>query len=181
MQFANTGQRYGMVAIILHWLMALLLVALLLLGLYMVSLPDAGFDQKKITLILLHKQYGMLALWLALLRLAWRMGGILPALVEDIPDWQKVAARFVHLSFYGLMFALPVSGWLMSSAAGIQVYFFGWYLPDFIAPNDHHFRLLISVHMWLGFALIGCFALHVGAALRHHFLFRDDTLRKMLP
>lgn len=168
-------------AISLHWLMAALLIFLAVLGFYMVTLPDAGFDRHKISLILMHKQYGILALWLVMFRLAWRVGGILPGLVEQLPDWQKVTARFVHLSFYGLMFALPVTGWLMSSAAGIPVYFFGWYLPDFIARNDHLFRELIVVHKWLSFGLIACFLAHAGAALHHHFILRDDTLKKMLP
>jgi cytochrome b561 len=180
MQFTNTPQRYGAIASGLHWALAGLLIFLAGLGLYMVSLPDAGFSQKKILLILLHKQYGMLALWLALARLAWRVGNVLPALMENMPDWQKVAARFVHLCFYGLMLALPVSGWLMSAAADIPVYFFGWYLPNLIAPNERHFHLLITVHQWLSFALMACFAAHVGAAVRHHFVLGDDTLRKMV-
>src|SRR2546430_201421 len=105
-RLANSEQRYGTVAMVLHWLMAVVLVALIVLGLYMVSLPDAGFDKKKITLILFHKQLGLAALVLAALRLAWRVGNALPRLVENIPDWQKVTARFVHLSFYGAMLAL---------------------------------------------------------------------------
>jgi len=179
--FANTSRRYGAVAMALHWFMAVLLIALIALGLYMVSLPDAGFDRKKITLILVHKEYGILALSLVAVRLAWRVGNALPALVEHIPDWQKVIARFVHLSFYGLMFALPITGWLMSSAAGIPVYFFGWSLPDFISPNDYLFHAFIGIHKWLSFALIACILLHAGAALRHHFMFKDETLKKMLP
>ncbi|HEY0722205.1 MAG TPA: cytochrome b [Gammaproteobacteria bacterium] len=181
-QFANTALRYGIVAIVFHWLMAVLLIFLIGVGLYMVSLPDAGFDTTKIVLILYHKENGILALALGALRLAWRVGNVLPTLVETIPDWQKVAARFVHLTFYGLIFALPISGWLMSSAAGIPVYLFGVYtLPDFIPHNDHHFHLLIAIHKWLSYVLIACIALHAGAALRHHFLLRDETLKKMLP
>ena len=179
--FTNSSQRYGNVAIALHWLMALLLVALVVLGLYMITLPDVGFDKKKITLVLYHKEYGILALVLATIRLAWRVGNVLPALVQNLPDWQKVAARFVHLSFYGLMFALPITGWLMSSAAGIPVYFFGLQLPDFIGHDEYRFHALIEVHAWLSYALISCFLLHAGAALHHHFLRRDDTLKRMLP
>jgi cytochrome b561 len=80
------------------------------------------------------------------------------------------------------MFALPITGWLMSSAAGIPVYLFGSYaLPDLIYRNDNLFRLLIEIHKWLSYSLIGCFLLHASAALHHHFLLRDDTLKKMLP
>lgn len=182
MQFMNSCQRYGAVAMVLHWLMALLLIALIVVGLYMVSLPDAGFTTKKIVLILYHKEYGILALALGTLRLAWRINNVLPMLVEHIPDWQKVAARFVHLCFYGLMFALPITGWLMSSAAGIPVYLFGSYsLPDLIARNENLFHELIEIHKGLSFALIACILVHAGAALRHHFLLKDGTLKKMLP
>ncbi len=181
MSLANTEQRYGIVAILLHWLMAALLIMLIAIGLYMVTLPDAGFDRKKIELILFHKEYGMLALALVAIRSAWRVGNILPALVANLPDWQKVAARFVHLCFYGLMFALPVTGWLMSSAAGIPVYVFGRSLPDFISANERVFHTFIAIHQWLSYALIFFLFIHAGAALRHHFILRDETLKKMLP
>lgn len=177
----NTDRHYGAVAILLHWLMAILLIALIGLGLYMTSLPDVGFDKRKIQLILLHKEYGILALGLAMLRLAWRVGNVLPELVEELPDWQQVAARFVHLCFYGLMFALPISGWLMSSAASIPVYFFGIRLPDLIGHNEYQFQALVQIHEWLGYALIGFIAVHAGAALKHHFISRDNTLKNMWP
>ncbi|MFV8782524.1 cytochrome b [Microbulbifer sp. SA54] len=177
----NTRQCYGTVAIALHWLMAMLLIGLIALGLYMTSLPDVGFDKEKLGLIVLHKECGILALALAMVRLAWRVGNVLPELVGDLPDWQKVAARFVHLCFYGLMFALPISGWLMSSAASIPVFFFGVRLPDLIAHNDYQFQMLVDVHEWLGYVLIGLIVLHAGAALKHHFISRDSTLKNMWP
>ena len=181
-QITNSDQRYGLVAIVLHWLMALLLITLLVLGLYMVELPDAGYDTRKIELILYHKELGIAAALLVALRLAWRIGNVLPALVARLPEWQKVTARFVHLSFYALMLALPITGWLMSSAAGIPVSFFGWfYLPDLISHNELLFRAFIRIHQWLAYALIACLLVHAGAALTHHLLFKDDTLRKMLP
>jgi cytochrome b561 len=181
MRFLNTQDRYGAGAMVLHWLMAVLLLALLVLGFYMVALPDVGFDSKKVNLILLHKQLGILALLLVAVRVLWRMSNILPSLVPHLPEWQKVLARFVHLSFYALMFALPVSGWLMSSASGITVSFFGLFpLPDFISHDELRFKQLIEIHKYLGFALIAFMLAHIGAALRHHFIFRDDTLRRML-
>lgn len=178
----NSDRRYGAIAIALHWLMALLLISLVALGLYMVSLPDAGFDTWKISLILFHKQLGMLALILAAPRLLWRLGNAMPRLVETLPEWQKMLARLVHLSFYGLMLALPVTGWLMSSASGIPVSVLGLFtLPDLIPHNDLLFQTYIEVHAVLGFALIACMLAHIGAALRHHFRLRDATLKKMLP
>jgi len=106
----------------------------------------------------------------------------LPQLVEDLPEWQKVAARFVHLSFYALLFALPITGCLMSSAAGIPVSFFGWFmLPDFIHRGNDLLQRYMTIHQCLGYALILCIFVHAGAALRHHFVFKDDTLRRILP
>jgi cytochrome b561 len=122
---ANTKERFGAAAMLLHWSMAFLIIGLAALGLYMVTLPDVGFNTKKIVLILFHKEVGLLVLVLLAARLAWRVTHILPQLVAHLPDWQQIAARFVHLCFYALMFALPMTGWLMSSAAGIPVSFFG--------------------------------------------------------
>lgn len=165
-----------------HWLMALLLIALVMLGLYMTALPDVGFSTWKIRLIIYHKELGMLVLLLAAPRLLWRIGSALPGLVETLPDWQKVIARFVHLCFYGFMFALPLTGWLMSSAAAIPVSVLGVFtLPDVVPRSDDLFRMLIEVHTWLGYGLIACMLAHIGAALRHHFIWKDDTLRRMLP
>ncbi len=178
----NTGERFGAPAIALHWLMALLLVGLIASGLYMASMPDVGFDTRKIVLILYHKEAGILALTLALLRLAWRVGNALPALVDTLPRWQQVTARLVHLCFYALMLALPVTGWLMSSAGGFPVSFLSLFeLPDLIAASDYRFHGLIAIHQWLGYALLALTLVHAGAALRHHFLLGDATLRRMLP
>jgi cytochrome b561 len=179
----NNEAGYGVIAITLHWGMAALLIGLAALGLYMVALPDVGFDTRKIVLILYHKELGMLALVLFAVRLAWRVTNILPHLVADLPDWQKVAARFVHLCFYALMFALPMTGWLMSSAAGFPVSFLQLFtLPDLIGPNEYLFEQLIQIHKWLSYALLVLLVVHTAAALRHRFTFRAGTSSSgMLP
>jgi cytochrome b561 len=179
---ANTPLRYGLVAIVLHWAMAGLLAVMLALGFYMVSLPDVGFDQVKITLILVHKSLGVLALVLLLLRLAWRVGNVLPRLVAGMADWQQVAARFVHLAFYGVVLALPFTGWLMSSAGGYPVPVFGLFeLPDLIPPNDARFHFFIALHGALAYVLLGLVVVHTAAALWHWLLLRDGTLERMWP
>jgi cytochrome b561 len=181
MSLLNTPGRYGAVAIALHWIMALTLVALIAMGLYMVALPDTGFDKVKITLILYHKELGLAALVAATIRLAWRVRSDLPTLVNTLPYWQKVTARFVHLAFYGLMFALPITGLLMSSAAAIPVSAFGVVdVPDLVAPSEDLFHRMIQVHRWLGYGLLVLIGVHAGAALMHHFIKRDDTLKKMV-
>ena len=181
--FTNTAARYGAVAMLLHWGMALLLAVLAGTGLYMVAMPDVGYDTRKITLILVHKAIGMAALAAVLLRLAWRGANRLPALVAGLPMWQQVAARFVHLALYALMFAVPMSGWLMSSAGGYPIPLFvgDVVAPDLIGFNDHLFYLLITVHRWLAYALMAVVALHAVAAWHHHAVKKDDTLRKILP
>jgi cytochrome b561 len=180
MQITNSGRQYGTAAVALHWLMAGIILALVGLGLYMVRLPDAGFDAVKITLIIVHKQIGMIALGLLLLRWLWRQINPLPPLVATIPQWQQVAAIVVHLSFYALMLALPVTGWLMSSYAGIPVLFFGTALPDPVPQNAALFGMFRQIHDYLGYAIGVLVCLHAGAALHHHFLLRDRTLHKML-
>ena len=178
----NTADRYGALAMLLHWGMAIALAALVGTGLYMVAMPTVGFDTTKITLILVHKAAGMGVLAAALLRLAWRMANRMPRLAAGLALWQQVAARFVHLALYGLMIALPVSGWLMSSAGGYPIPLFaGIVAPDLIGFNDFLFHLLIAIHRWLAYAFILLASLHMAAALHHHAVLKDDTLRKMLP
>jgi cytochrome b561 len=180
-RWRNSARRYGAVAIAFHWLMALLLLALIALGLWLVRLPDAGYHTVKIMLILYHKEIGVLAFAVAALRLAWRLVQRLPALEAGLPQWQQLAARLVHLCLYGLMFALPLTGWLMSSAAGFTVSFLGLAdLPDLVPASDALFRELAFVHRWLAYALLALIAAHAGAALRHHFILGDATLSKML-
>jgi len=181
MKLANTDQQYGAAAIALHWLLAALITTLVLMGIYMVGLPDVGFNATKIILTLTHKEIGVVVFGLVALRWVWREWNVLPRLVETIPEWQKVSAIFVHLSFYALMIALPITGWLMSSAAGIPVSLLNLFtLPDYVPHDDLLFERLRLIHDWLGYAMAGLICLHAGAALGHHFLLRDQTLRKML-
>ncbi|MDF3831909.1 cytochrome b [Cupriavidus basilensis] len=178
----NSEERYGIIAILLHWSMAILVIGLAALGIYMVMLPDVGFNSEKIVLIIFHKEVGLLVFVLLLVRWVWRATQTMPALDSQLPDWQKIAARSVHLIFYFIIFALPITGWVMSSAAGIPVSFFGIFtLHDFVRHDDLLFHQLIELHRWLGFALVFFIFIHVSAALWHHFVFKDDTLRKMLP
>ena len=181
MRLVNTDQRYGAAAVTLHWLLALLITTLVVMGLYMVRLPDVGFNSVKIILTLTHKEIGVVVLALVALRLTWRELNRLPLLAETLPEWQKVTAIFVHLAFYALMVALPITGWLMSSAAGIPVSIVGLFtLPDLLQHDELLFGRLRLIHDWLGYSMGALICLHAGAALRHHFLLRDETLRKML-
>lgn len=178
MRIINTETRYGIVAILLHWLMALLLVGLVVFGLYMTRISISEF---KLQLYGWHKEYGLLALLLVMFRIVWRIGNITPLLPDTIPQWQKFAAHTVHWAFYGFMFALPITGVLLTSASGLPVSFFGLFvIPEVISPNEHTRILLIEIHKWLAYGLILTFCAHVGAALKHHFINKDDVLRRIL-
>ena len=179
MLIRNTESRYGIIAIILHWTMALLLIGLLLLGLYMTRIP---ISIEKLKLYGWHKEYGELALMLALLRIMWRLGSIIPLLSDRIPLWQRIAAHSVHWAFYIFMFALPISGWLITSAAGLPVSFFGLFvIPNLITPQPDLQPLFTFIHKWISYGLIVTIFAHVGAALKHHFINKDDILRRLLP
>src|SRR5262245_29506858 len=181
MKLTNTDRQYGIAAIALHWLIAVLITTLVVMGIYMAGLPDVGFSTTKIILVLIHKEIGVVVLGLVAVRLAWREWNVLPRLVETLPEWQKVTASFVHLSFYALMLALPITGWLMSSAAGIPVSVLNLFtLPDDPPHDEFLFARLRLLHDFLGYAMAMLICLHAGAALGHHFLLRDETLRKML-
>lgn len=179
MQYKNSANRYGMVAITLHWLMAILVIGLIILGLYMVRLP---VSLQKLRFFGWHKEYGLLVLMLVSLRLGWRLGNVVPVLPAYISLLQKLAAHAAHYILYILMFAMPLSGWMMSSAAGLPVSFFGLFvMPGLVAADDNLFKLLVVVHEWLGYALIAVVCAHAAAALQHHFYYKDDILRRMFP
>jgi cytochrome b561 len=170
---------YTSTAKALHWLMAILLFGLLALGFYMHDLP---VSPQKLQLYAWHKWAGVTAFLLVLLRLAWRLTHAPPALPESMSKRLQLAAHAGHLALYGLMFAIPLSGWLMSSAKGFQTVWFGVLpLPDLLEKNKAIGDLLQTVHMSLNLLFAVTIAGHVGAALKHHFIDRDDILIRILP
>lgn len=177
MQIKNSATRFGIVSILLHWIIAVLIIGLLALGLYMVSLP---ISLEKFKLYGWHKEYGFLVLFLVIFRTVWRLSNPLPELA--LPWLEQIAARSMHLAFYGFMFAMPLTGWLITSAAGLPASFFGLFtMPNLIAPDETKRIFFQWAHQWLGYALIAAIFLHTAAALKHHFINKDDILRRMLP
>jgi cytochrome b561 len=172
----NTKNRYGLIAIILHWLIAALLVMQVVVGLTMANLPKGP---AKFNLIGWHKEWGLLILLLVICRLVWRLSNITPQL-DYIPRWEKIAARTAQWGFYGLLLALPITGWLMSELGGYPVSFFGLTLPDLIAQHKPSAQLFDTIHIGLAYALIVTFVLHTAAALKHYFIDRDDILQRMI-
>lgn len=176
MLIKNTNTRFGLVAIVLHWLIAILIIGMITIGLYMVSLP---IGLEKLKFYGWHKEYGFLILGLVTIRLLWRFINITPDLA--IPAWEALAARLVHWIFYGFMLALPITGWLLSSAAGLPASFFGLFtVPSLIAPDTRLMHLFQEIHEWLGYSLILLIFLHTAAALKHHFIDKDTILKRMI-
>lgn len=169
--------RYSTPAIVLHWLVALLIFAGFPLGLYMVDLP---LSPDKLRLYSYHKWIGVTVLVLAVLRVAWRTTHTPPPLPAGIAAWQRRASRIVHGLLYLLLIAIPLSGWLMSSAKGFQTVWFGVLpLPDLVGKDKALGDLLAGVHKTLNFTLLALVVLHVGAALQHHFIERRPFLQRM--
>ena len=170
--------RYGGVAIALHWATALLIVANLLLGLSMVRL---ALSPQKLQWYQWHKWIGITIFLLTSLRVLWRLRHPPPPPVP-MPDWQRRAATVSHVALYVLLLLIPLSGWVYSSATGVQVVYLGLFpLPDLVAKDRTLAAVLRVTHLTLNSALFALVCVHVGAALRHHFVQRDDVLHRMLP
>jgi len=170
---------YTKTAKALHWLMAILLFGLLALGFYMHDLP---LSPDKLKLYSWHKWAGVTAFLLLGFRLLWRVTHRPPALPDSMPKIMQFAAHAGHLMLYLLMIAIPLSGWLMSSAKGFQTVYFGVLpLPDLLDKNKEVGDLLALVHKSLNLLFIAVLAGHIGAALKHHFIDKDDILTRMLP
>ena len=171
--------RYTRTAITLHWAIALLIFTAFPLGVYMHDLP---LSPNKLQLYSYHKWIGVSIFLLAMLRISWRITHRPPPLPSGMPQWEKIAAHATHYLLYVLIFAIPLSGWLMSSAKGVQTVWFGVLpLPDLVSRNKELGELLKEVHESLNFLMLGLVLAHVGAALKHHFIERDDILVRMIP
>lgn len=179
MLLRNNHEKYGAIAKCFHWVMALAILAMLVIGFKMTGLP---MSPDKFRVYGIHKSIGALILIATFLRLFWRFINMVPELPADMPTWQKLGAHGLHVALYILMFVMPLSGWLMSSAAGFQVSVFGWFLlPNLIAPDAGLRALLGIAHEILAYAIIALVGLHILAALKHHFIDKDTILRRMLP
>lgn len=175
---STPSDRYSRPAIALHWLLALLIVANFALGVYMHELP---FSMTRLKLFNWHKWAGVTILALSAARLLWRLTHRPPADVP-MPAWQARAAQAAHWALYALFFAVPLSGWAYSSAAGFPIVLFGVLpLPDFVAADRAFSETIKPLHGALAWALAATVLLHVAAALKHHFVDRDGLLLRMLP
>ena len=169
---------YTRTAIVLHWLTVLLIATGFSIGSWMVDLPIAP---QTLRIYAYHKWIGITVFLVTLARLAWRLAHLVPP-ARGMPAWQRRAAAASHASLYVLMLAIPISGWLYSSASGVQVVYLGIVaLPNLVAKDETLAALLKSVHFTLNFTLLALVLVHAGAALKHHFVDRDRVLLRMLP
>ena len=170
---------YTGTAKVLHWLVALIIIGLFVLGQYM---SDLSMSPRKLQLYSWHKWFGVTVFLLVLVRLGWRLTHQPPRLPAQMPKLQQLASHVGHMALYGLMLAIPISGWLMSSAKGYQTVWFGVLpIPDLLGKDKLLGDLLAELHGALNGVLMFIVVIHVIAALKHHFIDRDDVLKRMLP
>lgn len=183
MNAVTVSRRYTGFAIALHWILAIALVGLFAMGLYMADLP---FSPSRLKLYNWHKWAGITVLMLSTIRLLWRLTHRPPALPQAVtlamPGWQLRAYHATHGLMYALFFIVPLVGWAYSSAAGFPIVWFGVIaLPDFVGADKALAELIKPWHEISAFALAGLVLLHVGAALKHHWIDKDGLLTRMLP
>ena len=179
MNLKNSRERYGTLAIALHWL-----IVLQLIGVYAcINLVDVFPEHSDPQRLLKtwHFLLGLTVLVAALVRLLNRLSAPSPELLRSMPRWQRWLASAVHVALYMFLLVMPLLGWLTLSAEGHPISLFGIVLPGLMAPDDAWAHTLKDVHETIGVAGYYLIGLHAGAALFHHFLVRDGTLARMLP
>lgn len=177
MPLKNTHNTYGLIARFFHWAIASLILGLICVGFYMTSL---AYSPEKIALYGTHKSFGLLVLWLVGLRLIWRQFSKPPS--DDLGHefWEKILAGIAHFFLYIAMIGMPLTGWLMSSAGEYPVPFFGIEMPDLVGKDPSLARVMNAAHEIIAFILIAVIGLHALGALKHHFIDKDDTLKRMI-
>ena len=174
-QWKNTHDSYGAVAKALHWTLAVMVIFMLGFGFWM----DTQEPPFKFELYGIHKSTGIAILFLVALRLIWRAMNVNPVLPADFPPVLRIFVRMGHYALYVALIAMPLIGWGMSSAGGHPVSFFGLFtLPPLVPENKQLGALFIFWGAWI---LIAMITGHVFAALYHHFIRKDNILRRMLP
>ncbi len=175
----NSDSSYGLIAIVLHWLMAVAIIGLFVLGLWMVDLDY--YHPWYVSAPDIHRGIGVLVFLMLLLRLLMRILNPPPGPVPGIKAWERRTSVLVHWLMYGLMLVVPVAGYLITTADGRSVDVFGWFqVPATLTGIQHQEDVAGELHYLLAITLVALASLHTLAALKHHFLNRDATLRRML-
>lgn len=180
MDAQTMGARYTAPAQALHWLIAGLIASQYILAKFAERAEEANLLARQLVLLANHKSVGITILCLAILRVVWRVFHSPPLLPVNMPRWQTIASHASHLSIYILIFIIPLSGWLMSSASAYSVSWFNLItLPDMISPDPDAKQRFHEIHEFLVRALFIIVVIHIGAALKHHLIDKDDVLKRM--
>lgn len=174
----NTANDYGLIAQGLHWSVAMLILGLIGMGWWMVDLDyyDAWYHQAPA----LHKALGLVALALAATRVIWAISDRPPRLVAALHAWERLGATLAHHSLYVLTLVVPVTGYLISTARGEAIDIFGWMeVPALLPAAAGREEWAGMVHAWLAYATLALVTLHAVAAIKHQFIDRNGTLRRM--
>lgn len=175
----HAGENYGVVAKVLHWSIALLIIGLIAWGAWMVTLTY--FDPWYNRSLEWHKALGMIVLGLAILNLAWMLYRPQPALPVHIQGWQRTAARGAHILLFAMMLLLPITGYVISTSAGQDVSVFSFIDIPALLPRSEAVRdMATDLHFWLAYITAVLAAAHATAALKHQFIDKDGLLRRML-
>jgi cytochrome b561 len=178
MRYRNSAETWGAVARGFHWLIAVLILVQFVIG---SNAEEMKLTPAKLDLFVWHKSVGVTVLVLALLRLVWRLANPAPAMPAGTPGWERKLAAIAHWALYGLIFAVPLSGWWVSDASRVPFKaFFFLPMPDFISTDRALQEAAAEVHEALTITLLFVVIAHIAAALRHHLLLHDDVLRRML-
>ena len=183
MPLRNTADRYGAVAKTLHWLIALGLIGMMGFGFYLDQVGEDLPILERYQLTQLHKSVGMVLIVLIALRFLWRALNRPPAIPNTLKAYERALAHATHVALYAALIVFPLSGWVMASASALPIGdVFGVVpIPDLMDTNEAVEGIAHAVHAWMLYILGGLLALHIAGALKHHFVLKDDVLRRMLP
>ena len=174
----NTSSSYGLITRLFHWLISIMIIALLIVGFTMTSMETSA---NKWELYSMHKATGVIVLSLVSLRFLWRLANIQLDLPADLPSWQKLASRITHYLLYVFMFLMPISGVLMSILGGHEVNVFNLFtIPATAEKNVDLARFFWNIHGISAFTFAGLIGLHISAGLYHHFIRKDNILSRMI-
>ena len=179
MTFRNTTREWGALSKALHWIIVLLILTQWVIAQRADALPNG---LAKLQALAWHKSFGMTILMLAVIRLVWRWANPVPTLDGVTKSWERALAHLSHVLLYALIFAMPLTGWLMSSAKNYPVSWFKLFQwPDLVQPSEALFKRMQDLHHWLFYVLVAVAALHIAGAFKHAFIDKNDVLKRMLP
>lgn len=179
MKLTNTETNYGAIARLLHWVLGTVIIGLFALGIWMVELTYYSEWYK--TAPSIHKSLGILLASAMVFRLLWRWFNARPADEPNMAQWERLAAHLAHYAIYGLVFLIIVAGYMISTADGRAIDVFSWFsVPAIYTGIENQEDIAGVVHEWAAYLLMALVAVHALVSLKHHFISKDNTLRKML-